>query len=219
MQRKQPSQQRSRATTNTILDASAQVLIELGYSRATTNRIANRAGCSVGTLYQYFTNKDEIFVALIQREADSYLCELEKCLPASGMPRERAIRGFMEAGYANPSLIHTLRVVMRHLPKEGSAVHSQYLRNGLHKLTMKLLERLGPFQEEPDLSLTADIIIGLSEGLTYLGRVQRTPKELADIMTNFVIQYLQVSTTVSMEETFPSSAANHSDIPEHSGQA
>jgi AcrR family transcriptional regulator len=54
-------QQRSRETIKTILGAAAQVLIEQGYEKATTNRIAECAGYSVGTLYQYFDHKEDIY--------------------------------------------------------------------------------------------------------------------------------------------------------------
>jgi hypothetical protein len=50
-----------------ILEASAQVFTSLGYVRTTTNRIAERAGISIGSLYQYFPNKDAILVALLER--------------------------------------------------------------------------------------------------------------------------------------------------------
>ena len=64
-------QERSRATIDTILDAAAQVLIRDGYYRASTNRIAERAGVSVGSIYQYFGNKDHVFAALIDREVQA----------------------------------------------------------------------------------------------------------------------------------------------------
>ncbi|WP_244499809.1 TetR/AcrR family transcriptional regulator [Tardiphaga robiniae] len=47
-----------------ILDAAALVLVDEGYDRATTNRIAERAGVSIGSLYQYFPNRDALFGAL-----------------------------------------------------------------------------------------------------------------------------------------------------------
>jgi AcrR family transcriptional regulator len=205
MPRKEPSQRRSRDTTNAILDAAARVLIEHGYLRATTNRIAERAGCSIGTLYQYFGDKNEIFEALVHREADLYLNAVKSHLPASGATPEQAIRGFMEAGYANHSLIHTLRVVMRHLPSKNATARSQYLRTGIHTLMIKLLEALGPIPGEPDLSLTADIIIGLSEGLTYLGRVKRSPEELTNIMTDFVLGYVKPDATMGTLDSSQSS--------------
>ncbi|RJR49660.1 MAG: TetR/AcrR family transcriptional regulator [Desulfobacteraceae bacterium] len=62
--RKQPIQRRARETVEVILEAAAQVFAEEGYF-ATTNRIAQRAGVSIGSLYQYFNNKDEILSEMI----------------------------------------------------------------------------------------------------------------------------------------------------------
>lgn len=62
--RKHPTQGRSRETVRAILEGAAQVLEREGYAAATTDRIAERAGVSVGSLYQYFPNKDAILLAL-----------------------------------------------------------------------------------------------------------------------------------------------------------
>src|SRR5262247_3195924 len=64
--RKRPVQERSRSTVDVILEAAAQVLERDGYAAATTDLIAERAGVSIGTLYQYFPNKDSILLALTQ---------------------------------------------------------------------------------------------------------------------------------------------------------
>ena len=65
--RNKPVQERSRFTVEQILIASAQVFEEHGYAAGTTNRIARRAGVSIGTLYQYFSGKDAIAIALLER--------------------------------------------------------------------------------------------------------------------------------------------------------
>jgi AcrR family transcriptional regulator len=65
--RKPPVQRRSRATVEALLAAAAQVFEAHGYAAGTTNRIAERAGVSIGTLYQYFPSKDAIAVALLER--------------------------------------------------------------------------------------------------------------------------------------------------------
>ena len=65
--RKQPSQARAKRTWHILLDGAAQVLVREGYEKATTDRIAERAGVSVGTLYEYFPNKDSVFAALQRR--------------------------------------------------------------------------------------------------------------------------------------------------------
>ena len=65
--RKRPSQQRARATWHAILDAAAQLFSQHGYAATSTNRVAERAGVSIGSLYQYFPNKDALLLALAER--------------------------------------------------------------------------------------------------------------------------------------------------------
>ena len=59
--RRQPRQERSRATVDAILTATTQVLMERGYAGLTTNRVAEVAGASIGSLYQYFPNKESMY--------------------------------------------------------------------------------------------------------------------------------------------------------------
>ncbi len=69
--RKQPRQRRAHETRARILDASRRVFEEHGYAHGTTNRIAAEAGLSVGSLYQYFPNKDAILVELVDAHIDA----------------------------------------------------------------------------------------------------------------------------------------------------
>jgi AcrR family transcriptional regulator len=69
--RKSPRQERSRRTVERILDAAARIFHEQGYVGATTNDIADEAEVSVGSLYQYFPNKDALLVALTRRHIES----------------------------------------------------------------------------------------------------------------------------------------------------
>ncbi len=65
--RKLPVQERSRATVEAILEAAAQVLEQQGYAASTTNAIAKRAGVSIGSLYEYFPDKNAVFAALKEK--------------------------------------------------------------------------------------------------------------------------------------------------------
>ncbi len=65
--RKVPRQQRSREMVRRIVDAGQRVLIAHGYDGASTNRVAEEAGISPGSLYQYFPNKDAVIGAVIER--------------------------------------------------------------------------------------------------------------------------------------------------------
>ncbi|WP_328647262.1 TetR/AcrR family transcriptional regulator [Amycolatopsis sp. NBC_00348] len=69
--RKQPRQVRAELTRERILTAAAHVFAEHGYAAGTTNRIAERARISIGSLYQYFPNKDAILAELLIRHLDS----------------------------------------------------------------------------------------------------------------------------------------------------
>ncbi len=80
--KKQPKQERSKLLVSSIYDATARILERFGIDGTTTNRIAETTGISVGSLYQYFPNKDSIFTRLIERvETDMdewWQTELEK---------------------------------------------------------------------------------------------------------------------------------------------
>jgi AcrR family transcriptional regulator len=68
--RKIPKHARGWEIRERFLDAAARVFSRYGYAAGTTNRIAAEAGASVGSLYQYFPNKDSILVALVRRHVD-----------------------------------------------------------------------------------------------------------------------------------------------------
>jgi AcrR family transcriptional regulator len=53
-----------------VVQAAGQLLVELGYGRASTNAIARRAGVSVGSLYQYFADKEDVFRAVVRRHRE-----------------------------------------------------------------------------------------------------------------------------------------------------
>ena len=86
--RKAPRQARSQATVKAILDAAARVLVERGYAATTTNLVAERAGVSVGSLYQYFPNKDALIAALHDRHAREMNEVIDRTLERSGEPQE-----------------------------------------------------------------------------------------------------------------------------------
>lgn len=75
--RKNPTQERSRRTIETILDVTAQILSEEGSKRLTTNYLAQRAGLSIGTVYQYFTDKTAIIMALVERQREETGCVID----------------------------------------------------------------------------------------------------------------------------------------------
>ena len=76
--RKSPVQARSTVSVNSILEATIQVLLDVGKERLTTTRVAQRAGVSVGTLYQYFPNKSALLQAALRNHLESVAGALEE---------------------------------------------------------------------------------------------------------------------------------------------
>jgi len=75
--KKVPTQGRSRQTVDALIEATARTIAERGWPATTTNHIAARAGVSVGSLYQYFRNKDALLLGLAY--------ELEAAAPLRGV--------------------------------------------------------------------------------------------------------------------------------------
>ena len=78
--RRQPVQQRSAKRVAQMLDASAQLINEIGYDALTTTLIAKRAGVAVGSLYQFFPDKRAVIRALTQRNVDYFLAAVAERL-------------------------------------------------------------------------------------------------------------------------------------------
>lgn len=100
--RKQPRQDRAGATRQRILDAAAHVFADFGYAAGTTNRIAERAEISIGSLYQYFPNKDSILVELMTSHTEDGFALIQRHLTA-GLPDsiEGMLRIFVRAAIDN----------------------------------------------------------------------------------------------------------------------
>lgn len=75
--RKSPVQARAHATVEVILEATVQVLVSQGLEKLTSARVAERAGLSVGTLYQYYPNKQALLSAVVVRHLDNVITDVE----------------------------------------------------------------------------------------------------------------------------------------------
>lgn len=96
--RKSPTQSRSQRMVDDLLEATARVLIREGWEKASTNRIARMAGVSVGSVYQYFPNKEALVMALAQRHSNQMLgLFAETAARLAGAPIEEAVPVFVRA--------------------------------------------------------------------------------------------------------------------------
>lgn len=95
--RKRPRQARSTATVDAIFEATIQVLLSAGPHRLTTTRVAERAGVSVGTMYQYFPHKQALIYALNERYLDVLAGKIEAtCRASHGAPVGRMAEALID---------------------------------------------------------------------------------------------------------------------------
>jgi AcrR family transcriptional regulator len=120
--RRRPRQARAQATVDAIIQATARVLIEDGYDRASTNRIAQAAGVSIGSLYQYFPSKEALVAALVETHVDRMMEVVTRMLDEHTAPsdlRQSAdvlVRALIAAYRVDPKLHH---VLCQEVPKIG----------------------------------------------------------------------------------------------------
>ena len=135
--RKRPKQERSRNTVAVNLEAAARIWEAGGLEALTTNAAAERAGVSIGSLYQYFPDKDAILVELIRRERTKLFTEIEM-LPSRNGPRslEGDVRALIRLAVAHqlerPRLARALEYAEASLPlSPETALLAENYRGGL----------------------------------------------------------------------------------------
>lgn len=102
--RRMPRQARAAETVAAILEAAAQILESDGLATFTTNAVAERAGVSIGTLYQYFGDKNAVLLALARQELAAALAEVTRALQSEDDPTvEGRVRAMIRA------MIHAFR--------------------------------------------------------------------------------------------------------------
>jgi AcrR family transcriptional regulator len=198
--RKTASQRRSRATVDALLDATARILVREGFDKASTNRIAEVAGVSVGSLYQYFPSKEALVAAVIERHQQEILRTVRGELAGIlDEPLERAIRGLVtvaiKAHRVDPRL-H--RVLAEQIPRVGQLENVEGFSRENFVLFRKYLERHQDELRVTDLDLASFVCVTTIEALTHNAVLHRSRELTEDRMTalideaaRLVTRYLQ----------------------------
>lgn len=169
--RKKPVQRRAKVTVDAILTAAAQVFERYGYASGTTNRIAERAGVSVGTLYQYFPSKEAVAVALLEAHVDETTRKMHEWVGHMVSKKHGLrdalgdyVRGIMAVHEDRPRLQHML-LEETPLPDRLHEVMLRAERDGIDAMA-GLLE-LFPGMCRENLDLSAYFVIHTVESLTH----------------------------------------------------
>jgi AcrR family transcriptional regulator len=197
--RKQATQDRARATVDALVAATARLLVRDGYDRTSTNKIADAAGVSIGSLYQYFPSKEALVAAVIERHVDEMNTLFRDALARIvHAPVERAAREIVqlmiEAHRIQPKL-H--RVLAEQIPRVGRLEYVERVDVEACQLVRAYLEAHADEIRDVDLDLAAFLSVGCVEAMTHIA-VLRRPELLddprfVDELVTMVVRYLTPS--------------------------
>ncbi len=194
--RKQATQERSRATVEALLAATARVLVREGYDRASTNKIAAAAGVSVGSLYQYFPSKEALVAAVQDRHVEHMLSEVRATMTqAVHRPLPEAARELvrvMIAAHAVSPKLH--RVLVEQIPRVRGLAQIERVGEEALSMTRVYLGAHASSLAVEDLEMAAFIVVTCVEALTHAAVLYRPAllgdESFVDEVTAVVIRYL-----------------------------
>jgi AcrR family transcriptional regulator len=197
--RKRPRQARSKATVDTILEATARVLVKQGFDGLSTNAVASAAGVSIGSLYQYFPNKEALVSALIDRHMEemntAILAELTRVAKLPFAEAARCVVELTIRAHAIDPDLH--RVLTEQVPRVGKLARLRDLDEICHRMVAGLLAARRDEIAIRDPDLAAFILVSSIESVVHRAALLyphrlRDPR-LVDETTLLVTRYLGVA--------------------------
>lgn len=167
--RKTASQERSRATVDALVEATARILVREGFDKASTNRIAEVAGVSVGSLYQYFPSKEALVAAVIERHQQEIMETVRGELAGiMAQPVAKAMHMLaaiaVKAHRVDPKL-HG--VLAEQIPRVGKLEKLAAFSNEYYALFRTYLEHHRDELRVDDLELASFMCVTTIEALTH----------------------------------------------------
>ncbi len=187
--RKTPTQARSTATVEAICEAAIQVLLALGSDRLTTTRVAERAGVSVGTLYQYFPNKQSLLYAVLDQhlshlaDAMESTCERHRHQPLRTMA-EAIVGAFVDAKMERADISVALYHIASDL--DGAALVAKIGKRGRAALSSMLVTAPDVRFERPEF-ITQMLYSAMGGATRAVLEAGATPKMVRALRTHLVL--------------------------------
>ncbi len=196
--RKLPKQDRSKVTVEAILEATTHILVEEGYDKANTNRIAERAGISIGSLYQYFPNKESLMTALMDRHAQE-MAELvgAKLDRLFDSPLEIVIPEIITAVVAAHAINPRLhQVLSEEIPHSERSPQMHKANERITELLRAYLERWRDLIQPQNIDLTVFILSRTVDSLCHaaviehpnLVRNSQFEREVSNLLLAYLIK-------------------------------
>lgn len=187
--RKQARQARARATEAAIVEAAARILEEDGASALTTNRIAERAGVSIGSLYQYFPDKRSVIAQLLRRERAALLDDVRAVSNSGGDPLA-AVGALVDAAlrhqFARPAMAMELERMEAELALDDEEIA---LAAAIETAIGDIVRRLDPRAD----AATARDVVAICRAIVNTAALngETDPDEIRQRVLRAVIGYLR----------------------------
>lgn len=197
--RKRPRQERSKVTVDTILSATARVLVKKGFDGLTTNSVAEAAGVSIGSLYQYFPSKEALVAALMEQHIEEMnKAILHELTQFAQLPIAQAARAVVEltirAHCVEPEL-H--KILTEQVPRVGRLARLIEADNICRRMVAGILAARKDELAVLDIDTAAFILCTSIEAIVhraaYLAPERLRDPRLVDEATAMVTRYLGVA--------------------------
>lgn len=194
--RKSPVQARSTATIEVLHEATIQVLLKEGIVKCNTTRIAERAGVSVGSIYQYYPNRDSLLAAVLQRHLDSVAEKIEDlCLKYEKTSIRTLISALVDeiilAKLSNPEESKALYAISG---ERGGLDLSKRMNDRMLAAVSNLLESASDIEFD-DSQIVAEFVLGVIMGLIRRVLENQVTDKVEQVLEShlklMVVAYLQ----------------------------
>ncbi|WP_454727492.1 MULTISPECIES: TetR/AcrR family transcriptional regulator [Cupriavidus] len=167
--RRRPRQTRSSMTVDAILEAAGQLFAQGGFAGTSTTKIAERAGVGVGSLYEYFPNKDSLVAKLLKRHCDRMIAAFAEAFRAAeGQPLSAVVEAFIEAtyaAYATDAKLH--RVLLAQMGRVSKPHHLWRVSRAIVEMLETALTHCGASVRRPSVRLAAFVVESSVEAATH----------------------------------------------------
>jgi AcrR family transcriptional regulator len=192
--RKRPRQARSIETVDALLEATARVLVKHGYDGLSTNRVAEQAGVSIGSLYQYFPSKEALVAELLEKYSVHFQALVLGMLTSAQDHSPRAVakaivRAMVELKRTNPKLARVLR---EQIPRVGRMNRYEENLARIVEATTAFLTTHADALRVRDIRSAAFVVVHAVESATHQGVIEEDydPETLIEDVTDMVTRYL-----------------------------
>jgi len=194
--KKQPKQKRSQVMVEAILEASTRVLSKTTLKEMTTNKVADLAGVSIGSLYEYFPNKNEIVLALMDNRMQKILGEFNQTLHSHNDIEGLIVTvlDFLEEEYLLKK--NLLRQIFTLAPEAGR-MEAMYMgriqaQKALEKFLTEKMKKDADWAEKKSF-LVVNAVLGIVEMYIFVDETKLTHDDFKKELTKMMRDVLELS--------------------------